>query len=192
MPIETLIQITTLSLIILVPLMLWKRQPSMWTVAGCVIYAASYFISNAFHIAFWILDPLPPEFAKAIEAAVEGAPVSAYGFALRLYQASTLLLVAIYSGTIFFALNGDLQARLIWLVLAIAESFAFLEYIECKLLVDPFGSKDLHLTQVWGLEVSRYACGRLFAFWTPYAVPVIPSLYLIWINARSKGRPHGS
>lgn len=190
MPIETWVQIATLSLIILVPLMLWKRQPSGWTVVGCVIYVASYFISNAFHVAFWIIDPLPPEFAKAIEAAMEGAPASAYGFALRLYQASALLLVAVYSAIIFFALKGDLQARLIWLVLAIAEGFAFLEYAECKLLVDPFGSKDLHLTQVWGIDVSRYACGRVFGSVTPYAAPIITSLYLIWINARS-GRPHG-
>ena len=178
MPIETWVQIATLSLIILVPFMLWRRQPSKWAVIGCVVYAASYGITNIFHIAFWALDP----------------PL-AYGFALRLYQASTLLLVALYAGILFYALmsgvRADFQAKLVWLVLFVAEAFAVLEYAECKMLVDPFGSGDLLLAQAWGIDVSRYACGRVFGSVTPYAAPIITSLYLIWINARS-GRPHGS
>jgi len=173
MPIETIVQILTLSLIILVPLMLWRRQPSKWTVIGCVLYTASYFISNIWHIAFWALDP--PQ---------------AYGFALRLYQAGTLLLVAMYAGTFFYALvsgvKPDLQARLVWLVLFIAEGFAVLEYAQCKMLTDPFGSGDLLLSQVWGIEVSRFACGRLFGGLTPYMAPIITSLYIIWINVRAR------
>jgi hypothetical protein len=191
MPIETIVQIIVLSLIVLVPLMLWRTGPSWWAVGGCVAYTASYFIANGFHIAFWILGPLPAETAAAVDTIMQDAPASAYGFALRLYQAGTLLLVALYAGIIVLALKGDLQARLIWLVLAIAEAFALLEYVECKMLVDPFGSKDLHLGQVWGIDVSRYACGRAFGAITPYAAPAITSLYLIWINARA-GRSRGS
>lgn len=182
------VQILCLSLIILVPLMLWRTQPSRWAVVGCVMYTASYFISNSWQIAFLVLDPLPPEVAAAVAQIMDGAPASGYGFALRLDQGNKRLLVAVYSTIMIFALRGDLQARLIWLVLAIAETFALLEFAECKLLVDPFGSKDLHLSTVWGVEVSRYACGRRFADWAPYAAPIITSLYLVWINSRKKFR----
>ena len=185
MPIETWVQIFSLSLIILVPLW-WKTKPSWWAVSGCVMYSASYFISNAWHIAFWLLEPLPAGIAEQVNAVMADAPASAYGFALRLYQASTLLLVAIYSGIIVLTLKADLQARLVWLVLAIAETFAVLEYVQCKMLIDPFGSNDFHLTQVWGIEVSRYACGRTLGLLSPYLAPVITSLYLLWIKVRKR------
>ena len=186
MPTETVFQIITLSLIILVPLVIWGNRPSGWAVGGCVMYSASYFISNAWHIAFWVLEPMPAEIAEQLKAVMADAPATAYGFALRLYQAGTLLLVACYSAIIVFALRGDLQARLVWLVLAIAETFAVVEYAQCKMLVDPFGSNDLHLTQVWGIEVARYACARAFGVISPYLAPIITSLYLLWVYGRTR------
>ena len=186
MPTETIFQIITLSLIILVPLVIWGTRPSWWAVGGCVMYTASYFIANAFHLAFYLLDPLPTVYADALTSAMEGAPPTAYGFALRIYQASALLLVACYSVIIVFALRGDLQARLVWLVLAIAETFAVVEYAQCKLWIDPFGSNDLHLTQVWGIEVSRYACARAFGVISPYLAPIITSLYLLWVYGKKR------
>jgi len=188
---HTIVQITSLSLLLLVPLMLWGTRPTWWTVTGCLMYPFSVLVANAFHLAFYILDPLPPEYAEAMALAMDGAPPNAYGFALRIFSASTLLLVAVYSFMVFFALHGDLHARLVWLVVAIGEAFAFLEYAQCKMLIDPFGSNDLHLAQVWGVEVSRYACGRVFPSWAPYAAPIITSLYLIWINTKA-GRHRGS
>lgn len=186
MPIEMIIQIASLSLLLLVPLMLWGSQPSWWTVGGCLMYPASVLIANAFHIAFYLLDPLPPEIADAVAAIMKGAPPSAYGFALRVYTASGLLLVAVYSLIVFFALRADFQARAVWLVVALGECFAFLEYAQCKMLIDPFGSNDLHLSTVWGIEVSRYACGRVFTAWAPYMPPIVTSLYLIYVNSRRK------
>ena len=199
---EMIVQIITLSLIILVPLMLWGSKPTKWATIGCVMYALSYFIANIWHIAFWTLEP-----------------PHAYGFALRLYQAGTLLLVAIYTGVVFLALRQpritretgattinimpetgkklvehppiivegfDMQARLVWLVLFIAEGFAVVEYAQCKMLYDPFGSGDLLLSQVWGIEVSRYACGRALGTLSPYAAPIITSAYLVWVNLRKR------
>ncbi len=186
MPTETIVQIITLSLIILIPLMLWGTRPSWWAVTGCLMYTASYFIANAFHLAFWALEPLPPEFAEAWKQAMDGAPASAYGFALRIYQASTLLLVAVYAWIVFAAVWRNLQDRLVWLVLAIAESFAVLEYVQCKMLIDPFGSADLHIATIWGVEVSNYACGRMFGAMSPHVVPVITSLYLVWVIMRRR------
>ena len=180
MSLEAYIQIAMLVLIVMVPTMLYRTQPSLWTVLGCVAYTLSFFISNLWQIALLTLEP--PE---------------AYGLALRLYQFGSLLLVAMYCGIIFYGLTTkanlrhDLQGKLVWLVLLIAESFAALEYAECKMLTDPFGSGDLLLSQVWGIEVSRYACGRAFGTITPYMAPIITSAYLIWINikARKDGLP---
>lgn len=183
---EMIVQIITLSLIILAPLMLWGTYPTKWATVGCLMYAASYFIANSWQIAFLLLDPLPPEVAEASRQIMETAPPSAYGFALRIDQSNKRLLVAIYAFTVFFALRQDMQARFVWLVVAIAESFSFMEHAQCKLLVDPFGSKDLHLSTIWGIEVSRYACGRALGYLSPYAAPIITSAYLIWVNARKR------
>lgn len=199
MSVDMVVQITSLSLLLLVPLMLWGTRPSWWTVAGCLMYPASVLIANAFHVADYVLDPLPPEYvepwkilpepyAEQLKEHLSAKPPSAYGFAIRIFTASGLLLVAVYSIMVFFALRADLQARLVWLVVAIGEAFALFEYAECKILEDPFGSNDLHLSQIWGIEVSRYACGRAIASWAPFMPPIITSLYLVWINSRRKFR----
>lgn len=189
MPIEMIIQIISLSLLLLVPLMLWGTRPSWWTVTGCVMYPASVLIANTFHVAFYVLEPLPAVYAEAMEMAMLDAPPSAYGFALRIYTASGLLLVSVYSLMVFFALRSDIQARAVWLVVALGECFAFLEYAQCKMLIDPFGANDLHLSTVWGIEVSRYACGRVFTSWAPYMPPIVTSLYLIYVNHKY-GKSH--
>lgn len=187
MPVEIIVQIVTLSLIILVPMMLWAEEwrrngkptrpcpkPSTWAVIGCVVYTASYFLANAWQLAFVYLEP-----------------PHAYGLALRLYTLHALLLVGLYISLIFFqltrgrALPIDTQARLVWVVVLIFEGWAVLEYVECKLWVDPLGSGDFILADIWGIETSRFACGRRFGWLAPYITPIITSLYLIWINWRA-------
>jgi len=170
------LQIATIATVLVVPFGLYRKQPGLATCVGVVMFTASYFISNLWQIAFVYLE----------------AP-QAYGFALRLYTLSGLLLVALYVGLIFAWLTRgkpvvlDLQARLVWLVLLVAEGWAVVEYMECKLFVDPFGSGDFLLSQIWGIEVSRFACGRRFGPVAPYIAPVVTSLYLIWINWRASG-----
>ena len=179
MTLDLALQIITLALVVFVPLA-WKHKPSLWATLGVVAYTLSYLLSNLWQIALWTLEP-----------------PAAYGFALRLYQQGTLLIIVLYAGIIFYGLTKgenfrqDMQAKLVWLVLLIAESFGALEYAECKMLIDPFGSGDFLLSQVWGIEVSRFACGRAFGYVTPYAAPIITSLYLIWVNikARKDGLP---
>ena len=187
------LQLVTIALTIMVPITLWGTGPSRWAWALSAVYVASYFIGNSWHIAFWMLEPLPAEVAEAVKRIMEGAPPSAYGFALRIDQANKRLLVALYAFILLCALRGDLQARMIMLVLAIAEGFEFLANIECKLLKDPFGSRDLHLSTIWGVEVSRYACGRVFTAWAPLVSAGVPAVFLIWINmqlakSRNKGK----
>ena len=170
------LQIATIVLVLLVPFIAYRKMPGLAAATGIVLFTASYFISNFWQVAYIYLEP--PQ---------------AYGLALRLYTFSLLLLVAIYAAIIFLWMTRtkpvdiDLQARLIWLVLLIAEGVAIAEYVECKLFVDPFGSGDLMLSQVWGIEVSRFACGRHLGPVAPYIAPAVCSLYLIWINWRASG-----
>lgn len=165
------LQIATIATVLLVPFGINRKQPSMVTSLGLVTFVVTHFAANIWQLSFVYLEP--PE---------------AYGFALRLYTLSGLLMVVVYVGIIFAWLTKrkpvviDTQAKLVWLVLLIAEGWAVVEYLECKLFVDPFGSGDLLLSQIWGIDVSRFACGRRFGPVAPYIAPVLTSLYLIWIN----------
>jgi len=177
------LQIMTIATVLLVPFSWNGKQPGMATCVGVVMFTASYFISNIWQLSLIYLEQ--PQ---------------AYGFALRLHTLSRLLLVAIYVGIIFAWLTKkkpiviDTQAKLVWLVLLIAEGWSVVEYLECKLFTDPFGAKDYLLSHIWGVEVSRFACGRRFGPIAPYIAPVITSLYMIWINYRASsiGRSDGS
>lgn len=177
-PMPLIMQVFTISVVILVPAMLHNMTPGKLTAIGCIVYVVSYLLSNLWQLSFVYLNP--PQ---------------AYGFALRLYTLALLLLITLYVALIFLWLTKrkpiviDTQAKLVWLVVLIFEGWAIVEYAECKLFVDPFGSGDFLLSQIWGIEVSRFACERRFGPMAPYMAPVITSLYLIWINWRASSRP---
>lgn len=163
-------QWVTLALILAVPFAIWGQRPSFWAAAGVCAYVVSYFIANSFHIAYWILEPS-----------------EAYGFALRIYTVHGMLLALLYTAIVFCLLTierlprADLQGKLIWLILLMAEGFAVLEYVQCKMLTDPFGTGDLLLAEVWGIEVSRYACGRALGTISPFIAPIITTLFVLWV-----------
>ncbi len=164
------IQWVTLALIVAVPCFMLGSRPNPWTVIAATLYVVSYFIGNAFHVALWTLEP-----------------PAAYGLALRLYTAYGLVMLTIYCGVLFFALTNsvlrkpDLPAKLIMLILLMAEAFQALEYIQCKMLTDPFGSGDLLLSQIWGIEVSSYACGRALGLLSPWIAPIITTTFTLWV-----------
>ena len=170
------IQWLTLGLIVAVPLALMGRKPSAWTLILCGAYVLSFLFSNLWQVAFWYV---PQE--------------QAYGFALRLYTVGMMLGLLMYCGLLFSALTfkslpaADLQAKLVALICLMAEAFQVLEYVQCKMLVDPFGEGDYVLSQVWGLEVSRYACGRALGTISPYIAPIITTLFLLWIAMARRG-----
>lgn len=175
------LQIATMALVLLVPFGLDRKQrPSFITCAGVLTFTISYLVSNLWQLSYAYLEP--PQ---------------AYGFALRLYTLSLLLLIPMYVSVILLWLTRaktvfiDTQAKLIWLIVLVAEGWAVVEYLECKVFVDPLGDGDFLLSQIWGIEVSRFACGRRFGPVAPYMAPVITSLYLIWINWRANSRPSG-
>lgn len=175
----TAVQILLISLLVMLPLVAYQSKPSPWAMVAIVMYTLSYAVANLYHIAFDLIAPWSPE----IRALMADIPGSARGFALRLYQFGTLLILAIYAILNFFALwDKDLQTRMNWLVLAIAESFAVLEYAECRVFTDPFGSQDLYLAGVWGVEVVTSACGQKFGPGTDYAAPIITTIFMIFVN----------
>ena len=160
----------TLGLIIGLPILLTGRLPNAWTIIGCWAYIASYCFANLWHVAFWTVEQ-----------------PHAYGFALRLYTVGMMLGLLMYCAVVFAALTlerlprPDLQAKLVWLILLMAEAFQVLEYVQCKMLTDPFGEGDLVLSQIWGVEVSRYACGRALGTLSPWIAPIITTAWLLWI-----------
>lgn len=169
-------QWVTLALIIAVPIAIDGRRPNAWTVIGCAAYVISYLFANLWHVAFWTVEQ-----------------PAAYGFALRLYTVGMMLGLLMYCGLVFAMLTikalprPDLQAKLVWLILLLAEAFQALEYVQCKMLTDPFGEGDLVLSQVWGIEVSRYACGRALGTISPYIAPIITSLFLLRVLLARRG-----
>ena len=161
----------TLALILAVPFALSGRAPNAWTLIGAGAYIVSYLLANLWHVAAWTLEP----------------PM-AYGFALRLYTAGMMIGLLMYCAIVFTGLltierlpRPDLQAKLVWLILLMAEGFQVLEYVQCKMLTDPFGSGDFVLAQVWGIEVSRYACGRALSTISPWIAPIITTLFILWV-----------
>ena len=166
----------TLGLIVAVPFALMGRKPTTWTLIGCGAYIVSFLFANLWQIASWYV---PQE--------------QAYGFALRLYTVGMMLGLLMYCGLWFVALTfkslppADLQAKLVLLICLMAEAFQVLEYVQCKMLVDPFGGGDFVLSQIWGLEVSRYACGRALGTISPYIAPIITTLFLLWIAMARRG-----
>ena len=165
-----------LALILAVPFAVHGRKPNAWTIIGCVAYFTSYCFANLYHVAFWVVDqPL------------------AYGFALRLYTVGMMLGLLMYCGIVFASLTidwlprPDLQAKLVWLITVMAETFQVLEYVQCKMLVDPFGQGDFVLSHVWGLEVSRFACGRAVGLLSPWIAPIITTLFLLWVLMARRG-----
>lgn len=170
------LQIATMALVLLVPFGANRKKPGLVTCAGLVLYTACFFVMNLFQLALVFLEP--PQ---------------AYGLALRLYPLSLFLLAVAFLAIIRWLLMRteplvvDLQARLIWLIFLTAKCVALVEYVQCKLFKDPFGSGDYLLSQIWGIEVSHFACGREFGFIAPFVVPVVTSLTFIWINWRASG-----
>jgi len=159
------------------PLPQGVQTPNPWAVFFSLLFVVSYFISNLWQISPWFFEN--PE---------------AYGFALRLKTLAEQIRQVIYLGLVFLLLtksslpSPDLHAKLVLLILLMAEGFAILEYAQCKVLVDPIGKQDLVLSQEWGITKSKYACGRISAL-SPYIAPVITSIWLlvIWMWRSIRG-----
>lgn len=164
-----------LALILAIPFAIDGRKPNAWTLIGCAAYVVSYGFANLYHLA-----------------AITVEHYHAYGFAIRLYTVGMMLGLFMYCGIVFAALTikslprADLQAKLVWLILLMAEGFQVLEYVQCKMLIDPFGQNDMVLRDVWGIEVSRYACGRALATISPWVAPTITTLWILWV-IRARG-----
>ena len=171
----------TVALILAVPLeslaeWFWTRRrpelkpPNFWTVVFAVMFGASYFVTNSFHAAWWLLDP--PQ---------------AHGLAIRLYTLSGWLLAVLFLGLFVYVFltnrklpRPDLQAKVLLVIWFIAEVFEPLQYVGCKIWKDPFGDQDYFLREVWGITVDRYACGRALGLLHPYVAPIIYTLFALW------------
>lgn len=193
-----------MALHIAAPFYLIGRAPNTWVTIGVVTYVLTWFISNQWQIALWLpaYGVIAQEDAYGLALRLKTNAeqtrqvlylglfftVSVLGARQIPYPKVNVKLIT-YKGFPVPVLRGslthlhlpsfDLQAKLVWLILLIAEAFAELEYIQCKMLIDPIGRQDLMLSQIWGLEVSRYACGRALGTISPF---VAPTITLFWLS----------
>ncbi len=178
----------TLALIIAVPVesfadWFWTRRrpdlapPNFWTLVYALIFGASYFATNAFQAAWWLLDE--PQ---------------AYGLAIRIYTLAGWLLAVGYLGLYTYTVltnkklpKHDLQAKVLLVILLMAEGFEPLQYIGCKIWYDPFGDRDWFIREVWGISVSTYACGRALGQLHPFVAPFIYTLFALRVLWARRG-----
>lgn len=199
-PLAFALNLFTISLVVLVPAVLWKTDPSRWTVIVCLAFTVSYFATTFYQYAPIFVEPptepvemmfkdrstgaehvlavIPPDLAHKVQV---------LGLAKNLYLLAALLVLSGYAGLLVAKLwRIDPQATACMIVLAVAELFEPTQFSVCRLNVDPLGTGDIALASEWGERVAKQACGRLFGWWTPYVPTIICSLYIVGIITMRK------
>lgn len=194
------------------PFHLTGRSPNAWVWIGVLTYVGTWFISNLWQIAFWLPVYGVIEQSDAYGLALRLKTFSEqirqvfyFGLFFAFYVMGARQLPSVKVPVIYFTHWGfssinsrvlltfpplpkpDLQAKLVWLILLVAETFAIAEYVHCKMLMDPIGKKDLMLSEVWGIEVSRYACGRVIGTLSPSIAPIITGLWMFRVIMARRG-----
>ncbi|MDJ0513093.1 MAG: hypothetical protein QNJ62_06585 [Methyloceanibacter sp.] len=159
---------------------LWQTGPLV--ILGLVCYFLSAFLDNFWYHAedFMWLAP-------------EGWSV--YDMQLRMYTAANQIMRAIYCilvATVVSAFTqlvpvksytygGVVLAACIWWVLAIAETFAVVQYILCKIVGDRQSIEMLRL--LYDVQGTTSACDRFagnLMEWGPLTISTIAILWILW------------
>ncbi len=194
------------------PFYLTGRSPNAWVWLGVLSYIGTWFISNLWQVAFWLPAYGAIEQTDAYGLALRLKTFSEQirqvfylGLFFAFYVLAARQLPSVKVPVIYFTPIGfpwiktrvlltfsplpkpDLQAKLVWLILLVAETFAIAEYVNCKLFWDPLGREDYMLAESWGLEVSRYACGRVIGTLSPSIAPIITGLWIFRVIMARRG-----
>ncbi|MGI9306738.1 MAG: hypothetical protein ACR2P5_05475 [Gammaproteobacteria bacterium] len=128
-----------------------------------------------------------------------GAHMDALTWAYDLWAFGLNAVLVMYAGVLtahlWWPRAATTLARLLWSVVLVAEGYSLIfENFNCNILNR--GLPGYELSQVWGSEVSIYACARRYGeviVWSPTLVEVA---FLVWIVWRYSGwnltRPRGS
>lgn len=175
-------QIITLMFLLAVPASLlgeriaegWHVNP--WTIVYIGCFVATHLLSNTFWLIYYDVIAAP-----GAEINLQGAR---YVLARKVYTLHLFVLVVLYLGVhAFSVMSGwrpkhDLQSKLVLTILFIAEAFAALEYVECKIF-EPY---EVAVAKTLGTIPPEYACQRAITPLAPFAAPVVTSCYLVWVN----------
>ena len=106
-----------------------------------------------------------------------------YTLALRLYQFSAFVNVAVLCGIVFLALSPrDILARVLWAIAFVLETYSILEYTACKILGDTYDKADLDA--IWGVSVPKSSCDRVVGPLGSWAEIGVAALIVGWITWR--------
>lgn len=151
-----------LLVILAVSSLVFRVKPSAAALTAVVLYVVSFLLAN-----MWQLAPNRD-------------------LAVKLYQLGAFIMLALLVAAMTYMVfkpkvlqEGDLLAKLTWVILLIAEIGQVVEYFECKILLDPYSTEELRA--LWGVEVSKYACGRAWGPMGPFVFPLITTAFLAWI-----------
>lgn len=132
-------------------------------------YVASYLLANSFWLVYWGYIPAENRYAMAV----------------KIYTLHFAIMVVMAWGIHLFGViwrdrlpNHDLQSKEILVILFLAELFAALEYLECK-IPEP---DAVFVAKTLGQIAPEYACQSALSPLAPYAAPLVTSCYLIWVN----------
>ena len=109
-------------------------------------------------------------------------------YAFKLFNAGINLALVMYLGALFYFLfhplnPNDLAAKLLWMIVLIAEAWSVVfNNIGCNLVLETATREELRAT--WGISASRYVCGREIGEWFEFMPLVLEIGLMAWIIHR--------
>lgn len=126
----------------------------------------------------------PDLYKKEIEIGLPEKRMDALTWAYDMWafglNAVLVMYVAVVALFLWKPENTSVMAKLLWTVVAGAEAYSLVfENFNCNILNR--GMPGYQLSQVWGTEVSIYACARNYGEWIVWAPTLIEVGFLCWI-----------
>lgn len=121
-------------------------------------------------------------------------PIAAVGYAIWVWNmgdienpyerhtVTALLMLGIAGACwlVFVQFTSSLLAQqLVWGILAVAESFALVEFVACQGKM--FNESETYLQAMWKVEVSPYVCSRAFGSDAVHFAPLATTLVLLYV-----------
>ena len=122
-------------------------------------------------------------------------------YAFKLFNAGINAALVIYLIALFIFIfdppsANDLTARLLWMIVLVAEAWGLIfNNIGCNLILEDASREEV--AESWGTTASKYVCGREVGEWFEYAPLAVELGAIAWIihrysEARRKTLPESS
>ena len=160
--------------VLLLCVLFHRQRPSRHALLALVCYGLSVFLFNA-----WVFVPSDPD-PERNQWLLD--------YAYKVFNAGINGALVVYLGALFYFLlrppkKDDLAAKLLWMIVLVAESFSLVvNNITCNLIAEAGSRKEL--AEIWGSTASRYVCGREFGPWLEWAPIILEVGAMVWIVQR--------